>query len=470
MRFIQTEFYLFFFLLLICLYIFSDNNRIRKSILIFANYYFYAYWDWRFLGLIIITSFSDYTVGKALSKSNSTSFRKLLITISILINLCILAGFKYCNFFIHSLNLILEPFNFDLSTLPIILPLGISFYTFRTLTYTIDVYRKKIEPCSNFLDYAIFVSFFPTMVAGPIVRASELLPQLQCTTALKYIHILYGLKLFVVGAFLKIFVADGLAPFTNTVFDNIAVFSSLTIWLASLSYSIQLYSDFAGYSMMAIGISKAMGYDIPKNFDFPYLSTSISEFWKRWHITLSNWVRDYIYISLGGNRKGKIRTYSNLIFSMILCGLWHGAAWTFAFWGFYHGVALVINHVWRLIPKHRNVDKEVITPLKELSSHFITLLTVIVGWVFFRADGFGNALIAVNKMFYPVSGVVWYYPFSIFIILSFIIIHFIKSSRVGDCLDIPIKAWYAPAFLFCMIWLCLVFGPKEFTPFIYSQF
>ena len=218
------------------------------------------------------------------------------------------------------------------------------------------------------------------MVAGPIVRASELLPQLQHPFRLELPRCLDGFRLFVVGIFLKVFVADGIANFTNYVFDNVAVFNSLTIWLAAVGYSIQLYCDFAGYSMMAIGLAKAIGYDIPENFNFPYLSKSISEFWRRWHITLSNWIRDYVYISFGGNRKGTFRTYINLLLAMALCGLWHGAAWTFVFWGFFHGLALVVHRIWQ------SAKMEVKIPGRCYASSFdsflsraITLATVVVG-------------------------------------------------------------------------------------------
>jgi len=470
MRFTQIEFILFFIFLLGCLFLVREN-RARKIILLVASYYFYAYWDWRFLSLLMFVTFSDFQIGKLLSKSVLPQRRRLLIAVSVLINLGMLAVFKYFNFFVSSLQQILTVTGMEIGTLSIILPLGISFYTFRTLSYTIDVYRHKIAPCTSLLDYAVFVSFFPTMVAGPIVRASELLPQLQQPFRLELSRCLYGFRLFVVGIFLKVFVADGIANFTNYVFDNVAVFNSLTIWLAAVGYSIQLYCDFAGYSMMAIGLAKAIGYDIPENFNFPYLSKSISEFWRRWHITLSNWIRDYVYISFGGNRKGISRTYINLLLAMALCGLWHGAAWTFVFWGFFHGLALVVHRIWQ------SAKMEVKIPGRFYASSFdsflsraITLATVVVGWVFFRAADFGSALAMLAKMFYPTAGVGWYHPFVLFIILSFVLIHFVKVSRLEDYLELRPTAWHTPVTIFTMIWLCLVFGPKEFAPFIYSQF
>ncbi len=471
MLFSQIEFLIFFVVLLICLRVVKEN-RFRKIILLGASYYFYAYWDWRFLGLLLITTFADYYIGLQLSKSVvSNRNRRLLMITSLMINLGILAGFKYCNFFISSIQHLLAPLGLHVGTLSIILPLGISFYTFRSLSYTIDIYRRKMEPCATLLDYAVFISFFPTMVAGPIVRASELLPQLACSVRVNYDGVLSGFRSFVIGIFLKIFVADRIAMFTNNVFSNAGVYDSLTVWLAALGYSIQLYCDFAGYSMMAIGASKAMGYEIPENFNFPYLAKNISDFWRRWHITLSSWIRDYVYISLGGSRKGPFRTYINLLLAMSLCGLWHGAAWTFVIWGLFHGLALVAYHIWSRRNQHTGSRQNSSANLFSNGlGRLLTLLMVVVGWVIFRADGFGNASVILGKMFYISAGVAWYSPFVVFMLLSFVLIHFAEKFHWGEYHRLPLSAPYTPTVLFTMIWLCIVFCPKEFAPFIYSQF
>lgn len=468
MLFTQIEFFLFFILLVGCLSVTRDN-RARKIILLAASYYFYAYWDWRFLGLLLISTFSDYEIGRHLSRTTASRRRRLLVVTSLIINLSILAGFKYCNFFVASLQYFLSPIGLDMGTLSIILPLGISFYTFRALSYTIDVYRRRLEPCTNLLDYAVFVSFFPTMVAGPIVRASELLPQLAHPVNLSFHPALSGFRSFVIGLFLKVFVADGIASFTNYVFENVAAFNSLTVWLAVVGYSIQLYCDFAGYSMMAIGVARAIGYEIPENFNFPYLSKNIADFWRRWHITLSNWIRDYVYISLGGSRKGKIRPYLNLMFAMTLCGLWHGAAWTFVFWGFFHGLALTVNRIW-ISRRSREETQTDSNSFPGFIRRIATLITVVVGWVFFRADGFNSALVVIEKMFYPAAGVGWYHPFALFVILSFILIQLTELFHCGKYHRLSLSAWYTPTAILTMIWLCIAFRPKEFAPFIYSQF
>jgi len=470
MFFTHIEFLLFFLLLIGCLSVMRGNTA-RKIILLAANYYFYAYWDWRFLGLLFVSTFSDYQIGQHLSKADKSVHRRSLILASLLINLSILAGFKYCNFFVSSLQPLLTSIGLHTGTLSIILPLGISFYTFRNLSYTIDIYRRRLEPCISLLDYAVFVSFFPTMVAGPIVRASELLPQLKHPVTLNSYSVLSGLRSFVIGFFLKVFLADRIAMFTDYVFGNVAVFNSRTVWLAVVGYSIQLYCDFAGYSMMAIGAAKAIGYEVPENFNFPYLSRNIADFWRRWHITLSNWIRDYVYISLGGNRSGKFRTYLNLLIAMSLCGLWHGAAWTFVFWGFFHGLALTLHRCWLAWrgPSETHSDGES-NPYSSFFGRIATLLTVVVGWVFFRAEGFRGALVVLGKMFYPSAGVGWYHPFVLFVLFCFVLIQLAELFRLGEYHRLPLSAWYTPTVIFTMVWLCIVFGPKEFAPFIYSQF
>jgi len=270
---------------------------------------------------------------------------------------------------------------------------------------------------------------------------------------------------------MKVFMADKIAIFTNYVFDNVSVFNSPTVWLAVIGYSIQLYCDFAGYSMMAIGVAKAIGYEIPDNFNFPYLSRNIADFWRRWHITLSNWIRDYVYISMGGNRRGDSRTYVNIISSMTLCGLWHGAAWTFVFWGLFHGMALVFYRIWsrgRSRAEDRTYGNS--SWASRFFGRFLTLLTVGVGWVFFRSDGFNSAIGALSKMFYPSPGVSWYHPFVLLVLLCFAFIHFTELFQWGGVHRLPQSAWYTPALIITMIGLCVVFPPKKFAPFIYSQF
>ncbi|HEB42090.1 MAG TPA: MBOAT family protein [Candidatus Dependentiae bacterium] len=423
----------------------------------------------RFLSLIIISTLVDYVVGTCLSKTDTVYKRKLLLILSIVVNLGILGFFKYYNFFVSSLVLLLKPVGFNLKTLNIILPIGISFYTFQTLSYTIDLYRRKIEPEKSLLDFAVFVGFFPQLVAGPIVRAAHFLPQLKSPAVLTGENFVIGFRLFIIGLFKKVFIADRLAMFVDPVFANSGAFDCITTWMAVVAYSIQIYCDFAGYSDMAIGAGKIMGYDLNTNFDFPYLSKSIREFWRRWHISLSTWIRDYLYIPLGGSRKGHVRTYINIMVSMLLCGLWHGAAWTFVFWGGLHGVSLAVSRIWSNFRKTGDRG-ETYSSVAALSKWALTMFVVIIGWVFFRSQDFQHAFIVLGQMFNPKPGIMWYQPFVIFILLTTALFHLLQALKLCDFLSLPVKAWYTPAALFSMIWLILVFYPKEFKPFIYFQF
>ena len=332
MLFTQIEFLLFFIFCLISIYL-TSSNRFRKGILLFASYYFYAYWDWRFLSLIIYSTLIDFIVGKYIARTKNQQVRKRLLFISLVSNLSVLGFFKYFNFFINSLSIPLAEIGLNVTTLNIILPIGISFYTFQTLSYTIDIYRNKIPPTSSILDFSLFVAFFPQIVAGPIVRAAEFLPQLKVKRVINWDNLFIGFRLFTFGFFKKVFIADNLAIFVDKVFENPSVFSSITILLGVIAFGIQIYCDFSGYSDMAIGIAKALGYELPLNFNYPYIAKNITDFWRRWHMSLSFWLRDYLYIPLGGNRKGTRRTYINLMLTMLLGGLWHGASWNFVVWG-----------------------------------------------------------------------------------------------------------------------------------------
>jgi len=312
----QFEFILFLILVVITLVVFKDNT-IRKSTLLIASICFYCYWDYRFCLLLAIPIFVDFYCGRLIHSSSMMSQRRRYLLVSICINIGILIAFKYFNFFIDSFKPLLKVFGLNVYSLDLILPLGISFYTLKTLTYTIDLYYKKTEHCESLLDYAVFVTFFPTIVAGPILRASHFLPQLTAfSTSGENLRV--GIRLFVIGLFKKLFIADNLAFYVDSFYASPLVFDSTTAWFAVISYTIQIYFDFSGYSDMAIGSSRIMGLHIEDNFHYPYLSTSIGEFWRRWHISLSTWIRDYLYIPLGGNRKNIKRTYINLLISMLL--------------------------------------------------------------------------------------------------------------------------------------------------------
>ncbi len=469
MLFTQIEFIIFFAVVIFILYVLK-NDKAKKIVLLASSYYFYAYWDYRFLSLIVFSTTVDYVLGKKMKVVEKQKVRNFLLILSLIANLGLLGFFKYYNFFIESFKVVLEPIGFHLHTLEIILPVGISFYTFQTLSYTIDVYRKKIEPCEEFLDFAVYVGFFPQLVAGPIVRASYFLPQLKKTIGLNLENFSKGFRLFTIGLFKKVFIADNLAMFVDPVFANASAFDWATILLAVIAYSIQIYCDFAGYSDMAIGTGKIMGFDLNINFDWPYLATSIIDFWRRWHISLSSWIRDYIYVSLGGNRRGLARTYANLIIAMLLCGLWHGANWTFVIWGAFHGAGLIVNRVWSSISRTEIEFFHLGEKIRLFAKWLATIIFVAFGWIFFRSPDLSHAIFILNKIITFGEGVRWINPFAVFVVLATASIHFFKALKIFRFIEIPHRAWYAPAMLCSMIWLVVIFYPKEFSPFIYFQF
>ena len=354
MSFTDIIFYPFFFIVFFAVLIIespfgikifkSNFQSVKKILLLAASYIFYGYWDYRFCFLLLFLSASVFFCAKRLEKGKIYTF------IGIVLPLIILGFFKYFNFFTDSF---LTVFNIKNSmSLNIILPVGISFYTFQSLSYIIDVKRKTIPAETNFIDLALYIAFFPQLVAGPIVKASEFLPQLKENRTITKSSVETGIQIFVFGLFKKVVLADNLAPFVDDAFSRTEIYSGFSILMAVIAYSFQIYFDFSGYSDMAIGCAKILGFDFSKNFNMPYISKNVSEFWKRWHISLSSWLQSYLYIPLGGNRKGTARTYINLLITMILGGLWHGANWTFIIWGLLHGTALCINKAFRKIFRH----------------------------------------------------------------------------------------------------------------------
>lgn len=464
MIFSSLQFVIFFGCVLVLLLLFR-TNRLRKLLLLAASYYFYSCWDWRFLGLILISTTVDYLVGGRLAVTAQPRVRKSLLMVSLCVNLGVLGFFKYFNFFIDSFSSLLASLGLHVGTLDIILPVGISFYTFQTLSYTLDIYRGEIEPHDSYTDFALFVAFFPQLVAGPIVRAAHFLPQLKEYKPLTHVNFYAGFQRFTYGLFKKVFVADRLAYYSDPVFQNAGLFDGPSTWMGAIAYTLQIYYDFSGYSDMAIGTARMLGYDLGENFNFPYLSKSPREFWRRWHISLSTWVRDYIYIPLGGSWRGIRRTYFNVIVTMVLCGLWHGAAWTFVVWGGLHGVALAANRLWM------GRDRGETGRLRSALGWAATMLFVVLGWVLFRADGFDSALLMVKQMAFASDGVSWLNPFVPLVLAGTIGVHWLKATgRWGELFLPDAPRWYSPALLFSLIGCALVFYPSTFKPFIYFQF
>jgi D-alanyl-lipoteichoic acid acyltransferase DltB (MBOAT superfamily) len=318
-------------------------HRAQNWLLLGASYYFYAAWDWRFLGLLLASTLVDYTCARALARTAAPQARRALLVVSLGFNLTLLGFFKYFNFFADSLHGVFGAlgWNVDFVTLRVLLPVGISFYTFVTMSYVIDVYRREIPATRDLLDFAVFVAFFPHLVAGPILRASNLLSQIDAPRRITREQMRDGAWLIAWGYFQKVFVADNLAGLANAAFDPSAPHTGVNILLGVYAFAFQIYGDFAGYSNIARGTSKLMGIELIENFRFPYLVRTPQTFWRNWHISLSTWLRDYLYIPLGGSRGSEWQTRRNLFITMVLGGLWHGAAWTFVFWGIYHGVLLI---------------------------------------------------------------------------------------------------------------------------------
>lgn len=391
--------FLVFFSIVFSVYWLLQNHRWRLTWLLAASCYFYMSWNPWLILLILASASVDYLVALRLAAISSPHIRKLLVVLSISVNLSLLLFYKYTNFLLGTVTPMLNSVGLDLHPplLNLILPLGISFYTFEAISYIVDVYRGRQEPVRNPIDYALYIMFFPHLVAGPIVRPHHFLPQLKTPKHWSWLRLQFGIQLFLLGLFKKAVIADTLGPLVDLVFARPGRFDSLAIWLAVLCYAVQIYCDFSGYSDMAIGLAQTLGFNLPANFNLPYMAADISEFWSRWHITLSTWLRDYLYIPLGGNRLGPLRTYQNLLTTMLLGGLWHGANWTFLVWGLYHGILLIAH---RACPRRDWMLNPVLRPFFVA----LTFLSVCIGWVFFRAQRVEEAVTILKRMFIPMSG------------------------------------------------------------------
>jgi alginate O-acetyltransferase complex protein AlgI len=361
----------------------------KKRLLSVASCFFYAAWDYRYLALLLGISTIDFLCASRIHASADRDRRRRWLLVSLVTNLGLLAYFKYCNFFLESLNGMFARTGLSFPHLDILLPAGISFYTFKTMSYVIDVYRGELQPTRSLLDYVMFVTFFPELIAGPIVRASVFLPQMNAEIGPTMPRLALGGSAFLLGMTKKI-IADRLGVMVAPVFDHPAVYGTGSLWAAVIGFGLQIYCDFSGYSDMAIGTARMIGYRLPENFDMPYLSGNIAEFWRRWHITLSSWLRDYLYIPLGGNRKGPGRTYLNLALTMLLGGLWHGASWNFIIWGALHGVGLAAHRALRRGSSHA-VPWALSAPL--------TFLFVMLCWVPFRCVGLDQSLTMWRGLF-----------------------------------------------------------------------
>lgn len=460
----------------------NKNLKLQNYLIIIASYTFYGWWDWRFLSLILFSTVIDYLVGRKLSNEDKILNRKILLWISILVNLGFLAFFKYYNFFLDNFVSAFSFFGKEISenSLNIILPVGISFYTFQTLSYTIDVYKKKLEPTKDFIAFSAFVSFFPQLVAGPIERATNLLPQFYKKRTFEYDKAVDGLRQILWGLFKKIVIADNSAQIANEIFNNSADYSGSTLVLGALFFTFQIYGDFSGYSDIAIGTSRLFGFDLKQNFAFPYFSRDIAEFWRRWHISLSTWFRDYLYIPLGGSIGGTWMKVRNTFVIFIVSGFWHGANWTFIVWGALN--ALYFLPLLLLNKNRANTNSvaqgKALPSFKEFYQIGITFSLTVLAWVFFRAENIEHALSYLSTIF---SKSLLSFPsfpsmplaFSTVIMISiFIIIEWLgRNKQYAIENSINIKSNYLRYSLYLAIVIAImVMGNFNENQFIYFQF
>jgi alginate O-acetyltransferase complex protein AlgI len=449
------------------LYFLCRRSLFQRNLLIVGgSWLFYGWWDWRFLGLLIFSGCFDFVVGLLLGMKTTARKRKLVLRLSLATNLCLLGFFKYYDFFVGSMADLLTRLNvpFQASTLGIILPVGISFYTFQSLGYVIDVYRGQMQPTRNLLHYLAYVSFFPQLVAGPIQRGHDLLPQLQRTLIITRPMIEEGAWLILWGMFKKVVLADNLAPLVELVFGNTTP-SGPAMVVGALAFAFQIYGDFSGYSDIARGIAKLLGFELRQNFELPYFAADLRAFWRRWHMTLSSWLRDYLYISLGGNRRGTLRTYANVLITMLLGGLWHGAAWNFVLWGAWHGVGLVCTQVWQ---KHRSPSWSL--PL--WLSLPATFLFVLYGWILFRAGSLAH-ICQITSALAIWTTPTWFphYLWSLLILIAPLAAVEIWQKRVDNQFAVlAAPLWLRSSIQGGLLLAVLLFWEKKSVPFIYFQF
>jgi len=384
-------------------FVFNKTKSSQNLLLIIASYYFYSCWDWRFLFLLVFSTFLDYYTGIQMEKSENEKSRKFWFWLSICVNLGFLGLFKYYNFFASSFTELLEGVGLKSSPLllNVILPVGISFYTFHGLSYVIDIYLKRIKAEYNFVDYSLFVSYFPLLVAGPIERATHLLPQVKVKRTFDFEKAKQGVYQIIWGLLKKVVIADTCASYANAIFDNYSSMNSLSLMLGAIYFAFQIYGDFSGYTDMALGMSKLFGIDLLKNFNYPYFSRDIAEFWRRWHISLSSWFKDYLYIPLGGSKGSKFKQVRNVFIIFVVSGFWHGANWTYLAWGFIN--ALYFLPLLLLNKNRSNIAmvqlKCNLTSAKEVFHIFCTFLLTCISWIFFRSKSITEAVLYIKRIF-----------------------------------------------------------------------
>lgn len=483
MLFNSTQFLLFLPIVFALYWFATKNTKAQNILLLIASYYFYSCWDWRFLFLLVFSTVLDYVTGLQIHKAESQARRKMWLIISVGINLGFLGLFKYYNFFAESFADMISVFGFkpSVTTLSVVLPVGISFYTFHGLSYVFDIYNRKIEPTTNFVNYTLFVSFFPLLVAGPIERATHLLPQVERKRTFNYTEAVDGMRQILWGFFKKIVIADNCAEIVNMIFDNPGSYSGSSLAMGALFFTFQIYCDFSGYSDIALGTARLFGFELLRNFAFPYFSRDIAEFWRRWHISLSSWFRDYLYIPLGGSKGGIWMKVRNTFIIFLVSGFWHGANWTFIIWG-----GLNALYFLPLLLSNRNranletvAQGRVLPTLKELIQMIATFTLTVFAWIFFRAESVSHAIAYISRMFsrsllsFPDFESKGKSPFLVVLLLVFfVLVEWFGRERKYAIESMGLKSprivrW---AFYSCIIFLIGMYMHTEESAFIYFQF
>ncbi|MEQ8268886.1 MAG: MBOAT family protein [Parvibaculum sp.] len=483
MLFPTIEFGIFFLIVFTVSWAVRWTQEVRKLVLLAASYFFYGWWDWRFLGLLFLSTFINYVAGLALSRTERSFVRKLIVGAAVVSGLSILGFFKYYGFFLTSFAAVLETAGLerDLPFMQVILPVGISFFTFQGISYVVDVYRRHVSAERSLTNVMLYISFFPQLVAGPIVRAADFLPQLHRPAGLTNAHIGVGVVLILSGLAKKMVIANYLATeLVDPVFFDPTAVGPLDLLVGVYGYAVQIYCDFSGYSDIAIGVAALLGYRFLENFDQPYRASSLQDFWRRWHISLSTWLRDYLYVPLGGNRQGEAKTYRNLFLTMFLGGIWHGAAWTFVFWGTFHGVMLAVERYGRkkldeFAPEHATpggIFEAIGNGTQHLFGIVWTFHLVCFAWIFFRADSFSTAGSYLAGFFRWSDANQYVTPFAVGLILLAMIFQF-TPRHLGRWLAKGVQRLPSPLLGLLLgggIWLIWAVAPEGVAPFIYFQF
>lgn len=486
MIFNSVEFLIFLPVVFVIYWLLRSRLKWQNAFVVVASYFFYGWWDWRFLILIAFTSFCSYLSGRWIWKHNNpnednnvcrqrenTKRARWITAGNITINLLILGVFKYYNFFVESFIALFPALNADRLLINIILPVGISFYTFQALSYSIDVFRRNIEPTRDIVAFFAYVSFFPQLVAGPIERATNLLPQFERKRTFDYATAVDGLRQMLWGFFKKMVVADRCAVFVDSVWGDLASQSGSTLLMAAICFTFQIYGDFSGYSDIAIGTAKLFGIRLKRNFNVPYFSRDIAEFWRRWHISLTTWFRDYLYIPLGGSRVSKVKVVRNTFIIFLVSGLWHGANWTFVAWGAYHALLFLPLIILGKNRRYTNIvaENRMLPTVKEFLQMLLTFILAVIGWIIFRSENIGQSFDIIQDIFSPTLFCIPLIPgLTLLFVLLMLVVEWLNRSKEHGFVVDDIKPRWVRWTIYYTVCFCIILFSSQSETFIYFQF